>query len=109
MCFFNNNQEIINQFPEGDSLMTKFHCMAKHFSSTSANRKNCNNVLKSHLFLLTNQLEQDHNGTRIADVHELFRSALRVKRGTQECCRQFNVEPFCQRKNGRLLGSSKAC
>ena len=55
-------------------------------------------MLKPHLFLLTNQLEQDHNGTRIAAVHELLRSTLRMKRGTQECCWQFNVEPFLSEK-----------
>ena len=61
--------------------MNDLHCMAKQFSAASLNRKNYNAMLAHYLFLPTNQLEQDHNGTRIADVHKLFRSALRVKRG----------------------------
>ena len=57
MHFSNYCQEVINQFLKGDSLMTKSHHMAKHFSSTSTNRKNCDNMLKSHLHLPTNQIE----------------------------------------------------
>ena len=82
--FFNHCQEVINQFPEGGLLMTKSHCMTKHFSSTSTIRKNYNNMLKPHLCLPTNQIEQDHDRTRIADVRRLLQSSLRVKRGTQE-------------------------
>ena len=51
-------------------------------------------MLGNHLYLLSNQLEQDHNVTRIAAVHKLIRSALRVKRGITKHCRQFNVDPF---------------
>ena len=48
--FFNHRQEVINQFPEGDLLMTNSHRVAKHFSYASTNRKNHNNTLKSHVF-----------------------------------------------------------
>ena len=29
--FFNRHQEVINQFPEGDSLMIELHCVANNF------------------------------------------------------------------------------
>ena len=74
--------------------MTKSHHMAKRISFTSTNRKNCDNMLKSHLHIPTNQIEQDHDRTRIATVCKLLQSALRAKRGTDEHCQQFNVEPF---------------
>ena len=106
--FFNHHQEVINQFPEGCSSMTKSHHVAKRFSSTSTNSKHYNNMLKYHLFLPTKQLKQHHDGTRISHVHELLLSTLRLKIGMQEHCRQFNVEPFHQRMNGRLIGRSKA-
>ena len=83
-----------NNFPDGDELMNKSHFMAKYFSSSSLNRKNYNKMLAKHLCLPSNQLEQDHNITRIATVHKLIRSALRVKRGITEHCRQFNADPF---------------
>ena len=51
-------------------------------------------MLTKHPYLPTTQLEHDHNGTRIVAVHKLIRSALRVKRGTKEHCREFNVRPF---------------
>ena len=57
MCFFNHCQEVINQFPEGDLLMTKLYHVAKCFSPTRTNRKNYKKMLKSHLYLSTNQLE----------------------------------------------------
>ena len=74
--------------------MNKLYHMAKKISSSSLNLKNYNAMLAKHLHLPTNQLEQDHNGTRITTVHKLFRSVLRFKRGVTECCRQINVDPF---------------
>ena len=63
-------------------------------SSTSSNQKNYNMILTKHPYLPANQLEQDHNGTRIVAVYKLLRSALRVKRGIKECCREFNARSF---------------
>ena len=88
--------------------MTKLHHMEKHFSSTSTNRKNYDNVLKHHLCLPTNQLEQDHNGTRIAVVYKILRSALRVKRGMQYHCRQFSVEPFLSEEEWKTTRDFKS-
>ena len=87
-------QEVINRFSEGESLAIKFHCASKHFSISSSNRNNCSNALKDDLYFLTNQLEHEFKGTRIADVHELVRSALKVKIGMTEHCRQLELGPF---------------
>ena len=46
-------------------------------------------MLKDDLYLRTNQLEHDLNGTRIA-----AESALRAKTGVTECCQQFKLKPF---------------
>ena len=61
-------------------------------------------MLATHLCLSTNQLEQDYNGTRIIASYKLHRSDLRVKRGTQEFCRQFNVEPFPSEEEWKTAG-----
>ena len=57
----NHCQEVINRFPEGDSLMSKLHHLAKHFSSSGVNRKNYDSILSLNPFLPNNQLEQDLN------------------------------------------------
>ena len=62
--------------------MEKLHCMVKYFSSAIINRKDYDLVLENHRYLPTNQLEKDHNGTRIVDVCELSKSALEMKTGT---------------------------
>ena len=64
--------------------MNKLHAMVKHFSSTSLNRKNYNAILTKYPYLPTNQLEQEHNRTRIVAAYKLMRYALRVKRGKKE-------------------------
>ena len=74
---------MIYVFPEGDKLMAKLHNMVKHFSSIISNRKNYNEILDKHHYLPRNQLQQDHNGTRILVAHELLKSALRTKKDTQ--------------------------
>ena len=66
--------------------MNKLHVMVKHFSSTSSNRKNYNAIPTKHPYLPTDQLEQDHIGTRIVAACKLIRPALRVKRGMKERC-----------------------
>ena len=76
---------MVEKFPDGDELMNKSHCVAKK-SSSSLNRKNCNTILGNHLYLPSNQLEQDNDGTRISAVHKLVQSVLRVKRGIAEHC-----------------------
>ena len=68
--------------------------MVKHFSSTSSNRKNYNAMIAKNLCLPTNELEQDHNGTRIVAACKLTKSALRVKRGIKEFCGEFKVRCF---------------
>ena len=80
-CSFicNSCWAIISTFREGDSIMDKLHNMVKHFSSNITNQKNYDSVLEKHLCRPTNQSEQDHNGTRIVDVHRLLKSSLRLK------------------------------
>ena len=78
---------MINRFPQGDSLMIKSHLISKRFSSSGSNRKNYNDMLSLNLYSPTNQTEQGLNGTRIPSLHELMRSALRVKTGMTEHCR----------------------
>ena len=51
-------------------------------------------MLAKHLHLPTNQLEHDHDGTRIVSVYKLIRSALRVKRGVKEHFLEFNAQSF---------------
>ena len=84
----------VNVFPEGDELMQKSQFVVKHFYSTISNCKNCNEMLDEHRCLPTNQLEQDHNGTRIVATCKLIKSALRIKRGAKECCREFKLPDF---------------
>ena len=87
-------QEVINQFVLGDNSLVKVHSVSKHFSSSSANRKNHDTMFQNHRYLPTSQLQQDLSGTRILARHELLRSCLRAKRSTHEHCAQLNVEPF---------------
>ena len=61
-------------------------------------------MLAKHLYLPTNQLEQDHNGTRIVAACKLIRSALRIKRGTKENFREFNVRHFIAEDEWKLVG-----
>ena len=48
-------------------------------------------MLENHLYLPINQLEQDHDGTRIVAACKLIKSASRIKRGTSIHCREFNM------------------
>ena len=83
--------------------MQKLHNMVKHFSSTITNRNNYNYILEQHLYLLTNQLEQDHNGTRIVAVCKRIKSALRIKRDTIECFRKFKMPEFLTEEHWRIV------
>ena len=74
--------------------MQKLHFMVKYFSSTMANRKIFNSMLDNHRHIPTNHMEQDHNGTRIVAAFKLIKSALRLKRGTKEYCREFELPDF---------------
>lgn len=51
-------------------------------------------MLGENSCLLSNHLEQDQNGTRIASACKLMRSLLRFKKSITEHCRQFNADPF---------------
>lgn len=75
--------------------MQKLHSVVKYVSSTIANHKNCNDVLDQHHCLPTNQLEQDHNGTRLVAACKPMKSALRI------------CQIFLLKRIGGLLGSLK--
>ena len=51
-------------------------------------------MLDKHRCLPTNQLEQDHNGTRIVAACKLMKSALRIKKGTKEHSQEFKLKRF---------------
>ena len=74
--------------------MQKSHFVVKKFSLTMSYRKNYNEMLDKRRFLPINKLEQDHNGTRTVAACKLIKSALRIKRGTLECCREFKIPDF---------------
>ena len=87
-------QEVINQFFLGDDSLIKVRSVPKHFSSSSTNLKNHDTMLQNHRCLPASQLQQDLNGARVSAKHKMLRLCLRAKRGTHECCAQFNAEPF---------------
>ena len=83
--------------------MQKSHNMVKHFSSTITKCKNYNDELQQHRCLPTNQLEQDHDGTRIVVACKLMKSSLRMKRGTAENCREFKMPEFVTEEDWRTV------
>ena len=51
-------------------------------------------MLDKNRYSPRNQLQQDHNGARIVAAHKLLKSALRIKTGTQACCKGFKIPMF---------------
>ena len=92
--YYYSHYEVINKFLEGDNIMENLYNMVKIFLSTIANRKNYDSVLEKHRCLPTNQLEQDHNVTRIVVSWKLSKSLLRIKRGTLVYCQKCNIPNF---------------
>ena len=84
--------------------MEKLHKIVKFFSSTITNRKNYDSVLEKHRCLPTNQLEQDHDDTRIVAACKLLKSELRTKRGTIVCCQKFNMPQFLAEDEWKTVG-----
>ena len=85
---------MISPFPEVDESMAKPHKMVKHFSSAISNRKKHDDILDKHRYSPRNELKQDHNGARIVAAFGLLKSALRIKTGTQACCKGFKIPMF---------------
>ena len=88
--------------------MDKIQNMDKQFSSTINNRKNYDSVLEQHPCLLTNQLEQDHNGARIVAVCRLLKSSLRLKTVTYVCCVKAGNFLFLTEEEWKSVGSFDA-
>ena len=82
--------------------------MVKHFSSTIANRKNCNSALEKHLCLPGIQLEQDHDGTTIVVVCKSLKLVLRTKRGTIVCYHEFDMRQFLAKDDWKTVGGFEA-
>ena len=88
--------------------MEKLHDGVKHFSLTISNRKKFDSVLWKHHFLTTNQLEQDHNCSRIVTAFKLLKSSLRTKRGTPFCYKKFNTPQFLAEDDWKTIIEFKA-
>ena len=81
--------------------------MVKHFSSMIANRKKYDSALCNDRCLPTNQLEKDHNGTRIVAKCKLLKSAMRTNTGTFVFCNQFNTPQILTEEEWKTVGEFK--